>query len=132
MHKYPGDWRNYERSHSPEEKLDALPKICGFWIDKGRRPFQSFKKIFNLRHAIVHAKPEHVSEELDYDLEQFLEPDELPPIPKTTWEKLLRPTEARLFLADTEEMIIRLFKLCGITDDPFKQLYSRTQWEGQP
>lgn len=131
-YKYPGDWRKFERSHSPDEKIDELSRICGFSIDKGRRPFQSFKKIFNLRHAIVHAKPEQISEEFDYDLEKFLEPDELPPIPKTTWEEVLTATEAQLFLADTEEMIIQLFKLCGFVDDPFKQLYSRTQWEGNP
>jgi hypothetical protein len=132
MHKYPGDWRKYERSHSPDEKLDKLSKICGSTIDKGRRPFQSFKKIFNLRHAIVHAKPEHISEEFDYDLEKFLEPNELPPIPKSAWEKLLTPRDARLFLDHTEEMIDQLFKLCGIVDDPFSQQYSRTEWKGQP
>ena len=129
MMKHGGDWRSFERSSSPDEKLEVLAEKIGYLLNLGVRPFQTFSTIFRFRNAIAHAKTEHVQAEIKMALAEFLAPDEIPSEPLTEWEKLLTPETAQRFLDDSLEMIKELHKTAGLGVDPFDQPFSNTRLE---
>jgi len=129
MMKHGGDWRSFERSSSPDEKLKVLAEKIGYHLDLGVRPFQTFSTIFKFRNAIAHAKTEHVQAKSKMALTDFIASDKIPPEPLTEWEKHLTPKMARRFLDDSLEMIKELHKTAGLGVDPFDQPFSNTRLE---
>ncbi len=127
---YPGDWENYERRTSPIDKLDKISEILKFDVDKGRRPFQTFKSIFDFRNDIVHAKTIKLEETISYPIDKFLKAEELPPIPLTRWEKSLTSKDAKKFFEDSEKIIFIMHEKANLGDDPFDGIYSRTRFKG--
>lgn len=127
---YPGDWENFERKSSPDEKLDKLSELLRFNLDKGRRPFQTFKSIFDFRNDIVHAKTVKLEETSTFPIDKFLKADELPPIPLTNWEQTLTAKDAKKFFEDSKKIIAFLHEKSNLGDDPFDGSYSRTSFEG--
>ena len=128
MMKHGGDWRSFERSNSPDEKLEVLAEKIGYHLNLGVRPFQTFSTIFRFRNDIAHAKTEHVHAESKMALANFLALDEIPPEPLTEWEKLLTPETAQRFLDDSLAMIKELHEKAGLGADPFDQPFSNTKW----
>ena len=119
-----------KKKSSPEEKLDKLSEILGFNTDKGKRPFQTFKLVFDFRNDIVHAKTVKLEETSTFPIDKFLQADELPPLPLTKWETTLNTKNATRFFEDSQKMIAFLYKESGFGDDPFEEVYSRTTFEG--
>ena len=130
QHYVPGDWEEYERNTSPIDKLDKLCEELQFSIDKGKRPFQTFSEIFTFRNDIVHTKTIKLDDVFSYSIEKFLQADNIPPIPLTSWEKILTPQSAKRFYDDSKEIIITLHKEANLGDDPFDGTYSRTRFTG--
>lgn len=63
-HIAPKEWENEKGFFSKppykglEGKLDCLVKKCGITLDKGRRPYQTFKELAHLRRYLAHGKPD--------------------------------------------------------------------------
>jgi len=127
---YPGDWEDFERYSSPDEKLDKISELLQLNVDKGRRPFQTYKSIFDFRNDIVHAKTIKLEETTSFPIDKFLKADELPPIPLTKWEKTLTAKDAKRFFEDSKIIINVLHQKANLGDDPFDGTYSRTRFKG--
>jgi hypothetical protein len=54
-------WEEIERYKKTEEKLRLLCKSENYKLSLGTPPFNSFKKIFELRNKIAHSKPMKIS-----------------------------------------------------------------------
>jgi len=76
-------------------------------IDFSRRPFQSFKIIFEIRSQLAHGKTSWLIETM-------------PNKPEAKWEKYCTPQHAKRFLKDTEEIIKFIHSnLYETTQNPF-------------
>lgn len=114
-----------ERSLNPHAKLKLIASerlkvekipLIGFpkkrdpikiSIDFSRRPFQSFKVIFEIRNQLAHGKTYWLMETM-------------PNKPEAKWEKYCTLQNAKRFLRDTEEMIKFIHSnLYETTQDPF-------------
>jgi hypothetical protein len=103
-------WEPLKKKLSPLEKLDVLSSTLSLKLDFGKRPFQTFGKVFKFRNLLVHAKTETLITEGDFiltDTESFSKP-------LTEWEELLSIEHARRFLDDTEQMVAQIAVAAGI------------------
>ena len=125
-------WREYERKASMEDKLEDIANKIHYKPDKGKRPFQTLKKMIQFRNAVVHAKVETLEENSLQPIDVITNPNKLPCTPKTEWEKLFTEEEAKWFYEDTEAMIRILHEKAELGEEPFDNIYSVTNWEGQP
>ena len=101
-------WENVERSLKPTAKLDLVLHHVGHTVDKSKRPFQTFKDIFDFRNALVHGKPQTVR----FSGKRKLKKGERTTRPLANWESFSNLRNATRCLKDTEEMILILEKLC--------------------
>jgi hypothetical protein len=83
-------------------------------IDYGRRPFQSFKSIFQLRDFLAHGKTERLAEEGV----QFLSEGDIPKLPKAEWQKQITVEYVQRYFDDTEEIIKYLHDESGLDFNP--------------
>ena len=94
-------WPSVERKLSPPDKLDLFATIFDLKIDFGKRPFQTFKRMFRLRDALAHGKTESMTE----DSTQFLREGERPKLPLTNWEKEINFRNAKTYYDDTKAIV---------------------------
>jgi hypothetical protein len=73
-------WDTIERKLSPREKLDLLTMILRIQLDYGKRPFQTFAKMFAFRNALAYGRTESLTE----DSLQVLSEDDIPDLPRTS------------------------------------------------
>jgi hypothetical protein len=79
-------WSIIERNLSPYKKLEVIAMQLRKNIDFGRRPFSSFKSIFQFRDFLAHGRTEHLDDE---GLQNLSEGD-IPELPKTQWQKQVK------------------------------------------
>jgi hypothetical protein len=94
-------WESVERKLGPNEKLKIICHEIGLKPDFGKRPFQSFGTLFQLRNSLVHGGTEY----LEINDEQLLNEREKPKLPETKWKPLINLDMATQFVEDTEKMI---------------------------
>lgn len=97
-------WDIVERKLSPHEKLDLLSQAIGYKLDKGCRPFQTFREAFKFRDALVHAKPFSAHAPVRSGVIPPIS-DEAPEELKARWEKWVTLEKAQRFYDDTLKMI---------------------------
>ena len=107
---FPTFWEPLKRRLRIREKLDGLSAALLLELDFGKRPFQTFGKIFKFRNLLVHAQTETLITEGDF----ILTDTESLPKPLTEWEELLSIEHARRSLDDTEQMVAQIAVAAGI------------------
>jgi hypothetical protein len=95
-------WEDHlKKSLSPEAKLHLVAERIGLRVDFGKRPFQSFRTLFQFRNAMAHSVTEDLSDEnAKYYLKlgnQFW--------PAAKWEKLRTSKIAEEISYDAETII---------------------------
>jgi hypothetical protein len=110
---FPNFWEPLKLKLSTREKLNVLAACFSIEPDFGRRPFQTFQKIFWFRNLIVHAKTETLITESKF----ILEDGESFPEPLAKWEELLTIDHARRFLEDTKEIVTQIAVAADIDRD---------------
>jgi hypothetical protein len=108
-------WESVEKKLGPSEKLEIICHEIGLKPDFGRKPFQSFRILFQLRNSLVHGKTEY----LEQSDEQFLEDEEQPKLPDIKWKSLINLDMANQFAKDTKEIIETIHAKSGIRRTPF-------------
>jgi hypothetical protein len=108
-------WESVEKKLGPTEKLEMICYEIGLKPDFGRRPFQSFRVLFQLRNSLVHGKTEY----LEQSDEQFLEDEEQPKLLDIKWKSLINLDTANQFSEDTKEIIEKIHLKSGIRRGPF-------------
>ncbi len=103
-------WLTIERSLSPSKKLEVIAVQLSKSIDYGRRPFQSFKSIFQLRDFLAHGRTEYISKESI----QFLSDGDKPELPQAEWQKDITAEIVQRYFDDTEEIIKYLHDVSGV------------------
>lgn len=107
-------WLTIERNLSPAKKLEIIAVQLAKPIDYGRRPFQSFKSIFQLRNFLAHGKTEYLTEESV----QFLSDGDKPELPKAQWQKQVTTENVQRYFDDTREIIEYLHSASGLDFNP--------------
>ena len=103
-------WDTIERKLSPREKLDLLAGILRIELDYGNRPFQTFTKMFAFRNALAHGR----TESLTQDSLQVLSEDDVPDLPRTSWEEAISIDNASRYLDDAKEIVLILNEKAGL------------------
>ena len=83
---------------SPAGKMAFLCEVAKIEPDFGKSPFQTFKKVMELRNELAHAETEYLS----YDEEKHANPDNWP---KPKWQKIIDNLDAQRVINDLEEII---------------------------
>lgn len=83
---------------SPTGKMAFLCEAAKIEPDYGKSPFQTFKKVMELRNELAHAETEYLS----YDEEKHANPDNWP---KPKWQKIIDNLYAQRVIRDLEEII---------------------------
>jgi len=97
-------WSTIERNLSPAKKLEAIAIQLAQPIDFGRRPFQSFNSIFQVRDLLAHARTEYMKDESI----QVLSENGTPKLPQAKWQEQITIENVQRYLDDTKEMIEHL------------------------
>jgi hypothetical protein len=105
----PGTWKNENEFFSKRPyigtigKLDFLIEKCGMSkYDRGKRPFQTLKKLKRIRDFLAHGKPEKIKTRVKYSEGKF------PDYVKSYLGKNISEKEANRALEDTEKVINEL------------------------
>jgi hypothetical protein len=107
-------WLTIERNLSPAKKLEIIAVQLAKPIDYGRRPFQSFKVIFQLRDFLAHGRTEHLTEKSI----QFLSDGDKPELPKAKWQRQVTIENVQRYCDDTKEIIEYLHSASGLDFNP--------------
>jgi hypothetical protein len=97
----PSLWENERevfRSTGTFGKLDFLLEISGISFDKSKRPYQTLKKLQQLRDRLAHGRPEHIKSK------QKIKPGQLKFI-SSTIEKLVSQNEVARSLEDVKKVV---------------------------
>lgn len=120
------DWNSYDRK-SMAEKLDAICDKIGYKPSKGKRPYQSLKKLIWFRNLTAHGREDIVTAtgEPVSKKKNVGHPDAI----QSKWEKYCTVKNAQKIYADVKEIAEDLCKKAGINrfhGFPFGSLSSRT------
>ncbi|HUE93733.1 hypothetical protein [Pseudomonas sp.] len=96
---------------SPTGKMAFLCEVAKIEPDYGKSPFQTFKKVMELRNELAHAETEY----LPYDEEKHANPQNWP---KPKWQKIIDHLDANRVIKDLEEIISLVEKALGLTPVP--------------
>jgi hypothetical protein len=107
-------WPIVERSLGPSDKLELIAMQLRKHINYGRRPFRSFKPIFQFRNFLAHGRTEHLTEKGV----QYLSDGDIPKLPKTKWQNQITEKNIRQYFDDTKEMIEYLHNASGLEFNP--------------
>lgn len=113
-------WGKVERSLSPKEKLMMLCQYLDIKPDWSKRPYQSFKKVFDFRNLMAHGKTKTIEGEWESSLIHAATGTIL----QTEWEKMCNPKEARQCFEDGEKIVKKLHAKAGIPGIPFMTIAS--------
>lgn len=83
---------------SPTGKMAFLCEVAKIEPDYGKSPFQTFKKVMELRNELAHAETEYLS----YDEKKHADADNWP---KPKWQKIIDNLDAQRVIRDLEEII---------------------------
>jgi hypothetical protein len=108
-------WSLVERSLSPNEKLSLLHKHLGIKPDWGKRPYQSFKKVFDFRNLMAHGKTQTVKGKWKSTFGRA----NAMAVLQTEWEKVCNPKKARQLYEDGEKIVEELHRKAGLPGRPF-------------
>ncbi len=111
-------WSLVERSLSPKAKLSLLCHNLGINPDFGKRPYQSFKKVFDFRNLMAHGKTETIDGRWR---STFGQGNALLAL-QTKWERLCRPREAKQMYEDGQKIVEKLHKRAGLRGKPFGRM----------
>lgn len=108
-------WEGHlQRKLGPEGKLALLSSRFDYPIDFGKRPFQGFRALFELRNQLAHGTTQDLSYEtakhwLIYGDRKW---------PAAQWEELCTAEHAKRLVEDTEQMIATLHTISGVEAIP--------------
>jgi hypothetical protein len=103
-------WDEYERD-SVDDKLKTICEKIKYKPNKGKRPYQTMKKIYNFRNLIAHGKEEIINIEgkvVTKNNVSYMEAIE------SEWEKMCKPLNARKAYEDVKAVAIDLCEKSGI------------------
>ncbi len=103
-------WDSLERKLSPEGKLDLLLELNGSVIDKGTRPFQTFKEMMTFRNMMAHGRTEITTDPVVSIKEDGKERVDFP----TKWQKAATEENANRFVDDLDSLFHKISVLVGI------------------
>jgi hypothetical protein len=103
-------WEKVERKLGPTEKLEIINHEIKLRPDFGKRPFQSFRVMFQFRNALAHGKIENLS----VNEFQNIGKSHKPKLPETNWEALINLKTATEFTEDTKNMFDVIREKSGI------------------
>lgn len=83
---------------SPTGKMAFLCEVAKVEPNYGKSPFQTFKRIMELRNELAHAETEY----LPYDEVKHANPENWP---KPKWQKIINQLDAQRVISDLEEII---------------------------
>jgi len=106
-------WDSVERKLSPREKLDLISSILKIKIDYGSRPFQTFVNMFAFRNALAHGSTEILSAESI----QILSDEDIPSLPKASWEESITLESATRYLEDGKAIVLHLNSKAKLDSD---------------
>ncbi len=116
-------WDSVERKLGSNEKLEIISYELKIKIDFSKRPFQSFRRIFQLRNSLAHGKTEF----LESNQEEILDVQEKPKLPEAKWKSLINLKMAKEFTYDTKMMIDLIHEKSGIERNTLLNLES-SEW----
>lgn len=96
---------------SPTGKMAFLCEIAKLEPDYGKSPFQTFKRVMELRNELAHAETEYLS----YDEIEHANPENWP---KPKWQKIISQLDAQRVISDLEEIISIMEKALGLMPVP--------------
>lgn len=96
---------------SPPGKMAFLCEAAKIEPDYGKSPFQTFKRVMELRNELAHAETEY----LPYDEEKHANPENWP---KPKWQKIIDQLDARRVIIDLEEIISIMENALGLMPVP--------------
>ena len=96
---------------SPAGKMAFLCEIAKIEPDYGKSPFQTFKKVMELRNELAHAETEYFA----FDEKKHVNPDDWP---KPKWEKIVEHLDAKRVIKDLEEIISLVEGTLGLMPIP--------------
>ena len=107
-------WADIERRLGPREKLLLLRQVAHWSVDESRRPFQTLRKMLQLRDALAHGKTETVVS----DAVLKRRPKEVNEWPEPKWKRLCTIPSVKRMVNDAEAIIRDLAKQSGSSRDP--------------
>ncbi len=107
-------WDILERKLSPEEKLQIIYSKLHIFPDKGKRPYQTIKDIFQIRNLFAHPRTEYISETKDI-IGDLIDP---PDTPLLEWEKNISIEFAEKCHKDTKKVIEEINRLAKLPETP--------------
>jgi hypothetical protein len=105
------NWHELEREKHADKQTAILTKL-GLSIDKGQRPFQTLRDLFNARDELAHGKPQTLAH--DSLVESGSREEMRRRKPLTKWESLCTITFAQRAYDDTEEIADMLLSTAGL------------------
>jgi len=106
-------WNNLFENLSPKAKLVLIADRYKYEFSFGKRPFQSFNTIFEIRNQLAHPKTKkhNVTKKVQLIVgERKWSADK--------WEILCKLKYAKMFIADTKEIIEQLNKILPLEKVP--------------
>jgi hypothetical protein len=119
-------WRQKERKLGRDGRLDLLLQLLDMSPSMTRRPFKTYKELFEFRDALVHSRV--VTTKLTGSL---VSTAERPPKPLPGWEEVINQQTAQRFFDDSSQMIRVLNQKAGYDRDPFATPWIG-EWEIEP
>jgi len=114
-------WRQKERKLGRAGRLSVLLQVLGMSPSMARRPFKTYKELFDFRDALVHSRV--VTTNL---VSSLISTEQHPPKPLPEWEQLINQQTAQRFFDDSSRIIRIMNQKAGHDRDPFT-----TPWVGQ-
>jgi len=104
------NWHELERQRHSDKQNAILTELC-LSIDKGQRPFQTLRDLFDARDELAHGKPQSLTH--DSVVESGAREDMRRRKPLTKWESLCTLSFAQRAYDDTEEIAEMLWAPAG-------------------
>lgn len=96
---------------SPTGKMPFLCEVAKIEPDYGKSPFQTFKRVMELRNELAHAETEY----LPYDEVKHANPDSWP---KPKWQKIIDNLDAQRVVDDLDDIILTMEKALDLMSVP--------------
>lgn len=106
--------KHLQKKLSPEDKLALIASYSQYKICFGKRPFQAFRALFEVRNQLAHGKSQDLAPETAKHWLVYGDRH----IPAAQWETLCTATQAKALLEDTQAMIKALHKASGVEAVP--------------
>jgi len=119
-------WRQKERKLGRDGRLNLLLQLLDMNPSITRRPFKTYKELFDFRDALVHSRV--VTTSLTGTLTRMTQ---RPPKALPEWEKLINQRTAQRFFDDWSQMIRMMNQKAGYDRDPFATPWT-SGWKIEP